>query len=79
MRIPAGAKRIPNEAVLVTGINTHREQDKMTTRTKTPAKAGKEKLTLGKRTLKDLTVKQSGPKAGFIMRDTAIVPTSGRH
>lgn len=46
----------------------------MTIRTKTSTRTvGNGKLSLAKRTLRDLTVKHSGPKGGFIMRDTAIV------
>jgi hypothetical protein len=36
------------------------------------------RLALGKRTLKDLSAPRGGPKAGFIMKDTIIVRTSGR-
>jgi hypothetical protein len=44
----------------------------------TKAMDSTKKLSLGKRTLKDLTVRGQGPKAGFIMRDTAIIPRGGR-
>ena len=39
---------------------------------------GTKKLSLGKRTLKDLTVRGQGPKGGFIMKDTITIRTSGR-
>ena len=38
----------------------------------------KQSLTLRKRTLKDMAPAREGPKAGFIMRDSVIVKTSGR-
>jgi len=44
----------------------------------TKAKDGTKRLSLAKRTLKDLSVRQAGPKGGFIMRDTIIIRTSGR-
>ena len=34
------------------------------------------KLSLGKRTLKDLTVQHAGPKGGFITRNTIVSGTS---
>ena len=52
----------------------------MSVQRKADAKAldSTKKLSLGKRTLKDLSVRDQGPKGGFIMRDTIIVRTSGR-
>jgi hypothetical protein len=51
----------------------------MTIRTKNATKAaGKRRLSLAKRTLKDLSVKGKGPKGGFLMRDTVIIRTGGR-
>jgi hypothetical protein len=45
---------------------------------KTRSARSSKRPTLVKRTLRDLTVRRAGPKAGFIMRDTVIVPTSRR-
>ena len=42
------------------------------------AKDGLKRLSLAKRTLKDLSVRSAGPKGGFIMKDTIIIPTSRR-
>jgi hypothetical protein len=52
----------------------------MTERVKTKTKAAgtRKPLSLAKRTLRDLTVRRTGPNAGFIMQDSRIVPTSHR-
>jgi hypothetical protein len=51
----------------------------MTTRKKAGTKTkGSKRLAMTKRTLKDLSV-SGGPKAGFIMQDTVIIRTGGRH
>lgn len=38
---------------------------------------GQKSLSLGKRTLKDLSVRHEGPNGGFIMKDSVIVRTGG--
>jgi hypothetical protein len=43
----------------------------------TAKKQGDKALSLTKRTLKNLSVRREGPKAGFIMKDSIIIRTSG--
>jgi hypothetical protein len=45
---------------------------------KTRSARSRKRPVLVKRTLRDLTVRRAGPKAGFIMQDTVIVPTGRR-
>ena len=62
---PVGSRRMSNEATHATGTRRTTKGDNMTTRKKTPTRTAREgKLSLAKRTLRDLSVSGADLKGG---------------